>query len=425
MLTERPPQYNFSKNEIRYVFHSNIAGRSSLRLQVRLKYAAIGNTDFTVLQQFELKPSSDGYTYLYIQTYLHSYLNYVMPLFGNTFTGADEQLLQFYIEHREVDSAHLNPAWLTNESDRIRIVLKGGIERNKNSRSNFFYNYLFVNKTFLTWQPDSRFIFKDEKAYISFLKADYAATGYQLKIKSVDINETESTNLVAIPDGHKLYHINVGPANLELADDLYYYEVSVIDSDNAYIVQPYRFYIEYRPIYSFFDLVYVNSLSGIDFVRAKGEFALTIERIYDESEGGLNVNDATSYVKPHESAQVAITGRKSYKGDIGFLRNKKQQEALNDVLYSTHIYMAVDERWVPLQNITKTQELGTTSDKNKSYPIEWTLSETNEVFTPEKILLGNHQYCYERRRHWRKCNHYIQFHSSGSNRYRLCNAGYQ
>ena len=221
------------------------------------------------------------------------------------------------------------------------------------------------------------------------MKVDYAATGYQLKIKSVDINETESTNLVAIPDGHKLYHINVGPANLELADNLYYYEVSVIDSDNAYIAQPYRFYIEYRPIYSSFDLVYVNSLSGIDFIRAKGEFALTIERTYDESEGGLNVNDATSYVKPHESAQVAITGRKSYKGDIGFLRNKKQQEALNDVLYSTHIYMAVDERWVPLQNITKTQELGTTNDKNKSYPIEWTLSETNEVFTPEKILLGN------------------------------------
>src|SRR5690242_14157971 len=102
-LIERPYNYVYSKNEIRYVFSLSDLDRAGLLLQVRIKYAKMDDATFAELYTFEgLKPNEDGSVYIYIQAYINSVLKYVMPGISASATDASDQACRFYIEYREI-----------------------------------------------------------------------------------------------------------------------------------------------------------------------------------------------------------------------------------------------------------------------------------------------------------------------------------
>jgi hypothetical protein len=394
-LTERPHIISFSKNEIRYVFQLTDLDRPGLFLQVKLLYAAIGSTPSILLQTFDMKQDSNGYVYLYISNFLDCLLDYVVPDFSAKYTTANDQACNYFIHYREITDADQDPDWIETEATDInpRQVIKGGIEKHKNSRNNFFINYLPVQKPFLTWQPSDRFIFPDENIFLSFLNTTNSTASYKILVSAYNTDGATTAYTIAIPTlSAFIVHMKADPATLAIAahltGQLYYYEVSILNNSNERIVNPYRFYIEYRPSYYYYDLLYRNSLSGFDFARVRGDINETFQRESEEIDGGFNLNDWTDKTKMHESKHAGLTVRRSYKGDVGYQRSKKEQSALVELLVSTEIYHLINNRWVPVLTLNKDQDLGFFSDKKRSFPIEWCLSESNEVYTPIELGFG-------------------------------------
>lgn len=393
-IQERPNRFCFSKNEIRYIYLVDTLSRAGLYFEVKL---VIGGVPIILPP---LKPNSDGLVIVYIQQYIDAALQYYMPT-GVTFANAASQYVNFYVETREVEDANLNPAYTTTENAKQRTAIKAGIERNRYGRNNFFVNYVDVYLPWLTWQPSGRMVALNEPQYLTGLFRLGSSDKMHLKTTWVCTDGTtgDIDTTLSVQSGY-VFHFKTDAASLGViaaigTRTLYYYEV-YIDYHNfvsgtvdiSRVVNPYRYYIDYTHRYNTFDFIYCNSLGGIDTVRAIGEMALSIERNFEEVEGGFNANDWNTLVKGHESFYTAITQRRTYKGDIGFRYTKAQQDALVELLLSQYIYQQIDGRLVPVLSISKSQALGKTTDKLQSFPIEWQLSETNEVFTPQNILLG-------------------------------------
>src|SRR6266498_226635 len=394
-LTERPHTINFSKNDIRYVFQLTDLTRAGLYLQVKLLYASVGSAPHIVIDTFDLKPDSNGEVYLYIQAYLDSVLDYAVPDRTAQFTNANAQACSFFIHYCEIEDASPNPDWIeTEETDyNPRIVIKGGIEKHKNARNNFFINYFATQKPFLTWQPSGRFVYPDEKIYLSFLNENISTAGYTIRVTAKNTAGASSTYSITTGELNSfILHMKADPVTLNIAGhlsgQLYYYEVSVYNASNVRIVNNYRFYIEYRPAYYYYDLIYQNSISGFDFVRVRGDVEESFDRQFDEIDGGFNLNDWTNQVKLHETKYSGLVVRRKYKADVGYQRSKNEQSALIELLLSTEIYHLINNRWVPLLTLQKDQDLGFNSDIKKSFPIEWCLSESNEVYTPIELSFG-------------------------------------
>ena len=390
-VAERPAQYNFSKNEIRYVFQMQNLDRPNLILQVKLLYAAMSATAFTELLPFVLKPGSDGKVYLPLQSYLNSLLDYVLPAAGAAGVNADAQCCRFFVVYREIDDDHTNEPWISKEVANERIAIKGGIEKYKHSRNNIFINYLQPLKKYLTWQPSGRFAFYDEPLYLSFI--NYSKADFTLVVMIQHTDNTTFTFSTPFAAGSFLYHVNVSALFLDLrnktAKQIWYYEVTIKHGVDI-IVNPYRLYVEYRPSYQVYDLVYHNSLGGLDTVRVNGSVEKQYEKETETATGGPKNDEWTSHVRSAESFYSSIVLHKQYKGNIGLLRTrtKEQQEALTELFVTKSIYMLYNSKWIPLKHQLKSVNLGSRKNTTEGYPVEWELSETQQVWTPD-IPFGN------------------------------------
>lgn len=394
-LVERPYHNCYSKNEIRYVFTTPDETVAGLFLQVKILYAPVNSLVFTELYTFEeLKYNADKTVYLPIQAYIDSVVKHVLPIYNAAMTDAEEQCIKFFIHYREVTDATPDPLWDESENANVCIAIKGGIENMKTSRNNIFINYFDVAKPFLTWQPSHRFIFYDELVYVSFINPAKAAFKVFGNIVATDGTVIPFWTYHAGANKY-LYHLNISPSLLNLkgytSKDIYYYEIWITDALDNVLVNAYRLYIEYRSSYEYYDLFYHNSIGGVDTVRITGDVDPSIDRTTTEAEGGIAVNDWNAKTKAHQKSFSNIFLQRNFKGNIGLLktRTKEQQESFLDLLASKSVYMLIDGRWIPVNNIQRSVSLGNRKVTTAGFPVEWQLSETNEVFTPWNKKFGD------------------------------------
>jgi hypothetical protein len=397
-VIERPHRYCFSKNEIRYVFLLADAGtRPGLYLQARIMYAGIQDAEFTELYAFDgLKPDADGYVYLYIQAYLDSVLQFVLPHLDAALTDAEAQCARFYVEFREVEDANLDPEYENIEGNNERIVLKGGIERHKMSRNNFFINYRDVQLPFFTWQPQRRFIYTDEKFFLSFLNIDAdgeVVGGSIMKIKKHLQDGTETTYTESLV-GNRLfvhaYPLYNYPIDAADTNKVVWFEVTVYDTDGVTpIANTHRMYIEYRPAYYAYTLFYMNSIGGAEALMVLGDTDISYPRATTEAEGGFSLTDWTDTTKAAQRILQPLLQR-NYKAVItnNKTRTLAQKEALTELFVSRNLYMLFDDRYVPVVVTTNGAQLGRADNVIDGLAIEWQLSESNETFTPAGVEFG-------------------------------------
>ena len=392
-IKERPSAICMSKNEIRYVYLVTSPSRLGLYFEVQLFYRRGDGTVDSSLPTMKLLPNKDGSVYVYLQYYIDSMLEYVLPTGSDLVTAAKKQSCSFYIAVREVEDTSVGViAWDTAENANRRIALKMGIEKNRYSRNNLI-NYLNANNQFYTWLPKNRLIFSNQPSFLSFLLANGNSTGYQVKVVFQTIEGTNDDIIIELPilTSH-LYHIATDFASLGIVvpdgERLHWYDVSIIDSNNLIVFGTYRYYIDYDTVYYYHDFIYTNSLGGIDTARAKGELQYSFERQTEEIEGGFTTNEWNTLIKNGETIYRAINLRRTFKGDLGYRKSKIEQDAMIELLASTAVYELLDGLMIPLLHIQKTQTLRKTTDQILPFVIEWQHAETNEVFTPNTIALG-------------------------------------
>lgn len=341
---------------------------------------------YTDLSSWKLKPNPDGSVFIPIQQYIDSVLTTVFP--DGNFTNASAQTCYFYMVSREVYEGHTNPDYVTSEDVHLRLALKAGIEKHRYARNNFFVNYFDTEKPWMTWQPSKRMVWADQPHYLTAFLKSGTANQSVLRIKYSNIAGVISNLNIPITTAGWMLHIKVDPASLGIpVEGLYYYEIALLHGDDI-VLNDYRFYINYDTIYKSFDLICSSSLAGIDAVRVTGEVSMAIDRNYVETEGSFKVNEWSETIKSHEASQNGITYRRTFKGDMGHQRTIREQESLIDILLSKNIYQIIDGRFVPINILQKSIILRKTTDKLISLPVEWSLSEENESYTPQDINLG-------------------------------------
>jgi len=393
-INERPHEFCYSKNEIRYIYTVDDLSRAGLYFQVKLVIGA----DEIILPP--LKPNSDGKVYVWLQQYIDSYLTYNIP-FANAITYATSQSINFYVAVREVHDADLNPDYDVTENAHVRIALKGGIEKNRYGRNNFF-NYHTDNLNWLTWQPSNRMIGLNEPVILSALVKLGNTNNMHLRATWVATNGATGDIDISLSDTScYIVHCKVDTTTLGIiaalgVRKLHYYDVWIERSvlvpgsgiDTSPITAHYRYYINYNKYYSSYDFIYTNSLSGVDVARAVGETTSTVKRVAQQSEGGFGNDEWQTLIKGADRTYSSITLNRNYKGDFGYRQSFEEIDCLNDLLASKCIYQILDSRMVPILALQETQALGKSTDKLYSFPIEWQYAEDNEVYTPQHIALG-------------------------------------
>ena len=393
-IIERPAAFCMSKNEIRYVFFITNSTRSGLYLEVQLFYRRSDASSDSSFPSFKLVPNSNGKIILTVQQYIDGLLDYDLPSDRTLIKAATKQSVSFWIVSREVDdSSPTGAEWINSENTHKRIGLKMGVEVNRYSRNNLL-NYIETNKYFLTWQGTKRKVFTTQPLFLSFLLTTGNTTNIALDIAYKTKEGTVGGNTITLSalTGY-IYHvavdINSCALTIPTGENLVYWEIRIINTSTFQtIINAYRFYKDYKPIYNFYDFIYVNSLGGIDTARAAGETTLSIERTFDIAEGGFNAENWNSTIKASATKQVNINLQRKWKGDLGFRQDKIEQLGLMDLLLCLRSYMILDNKWLPLLNIQTSVEVHKTTDTKWSFPIEWQLAETNESYTPESVVLG-------------------------------------
>ncbi|WP_438946682.1 hypothetical protein [Sediminibacterium sp.] len=395
-VIERPAVVCFTKNEIRYVFQSTDITAVGFYLQVELYVKELKpGSVFVPVKTFNLKPNSDGKTYLYINDRIDTKTSYVLPSVQYLTTNANLQAVQFYVLFREITALTPDPDFIETESAKVRTALKGGIEKQKFSRNNYF-NYQSTNKLFFTWQPQNRFVFSNENLFLAMY---ITGANRKLKITIKKLNGSTVNNEQTVDFSAGIFwHLNISPGHLNISglaggDPIMYYEVSITDNAGSLLYNPYRLYLEYRPLYTYYDLGFHNSLGGFDTVRVKGDTTWSIDRDITEIEGALSLDAFDSSRKLGEVGHGYITKRDTYKGDIGFIRTadgsmKTPQEVMVELLISISIWQLLDTRWIQVIGVQRGVDLRKSSDKKFSFPIEWAIPFYNSVFTPKEINLG-------------------------------------
>lgn len=400
-LIERPHKFCFSANPVRYVFNVSNPDTPGCAMEVALYIVAINgdpvNTAGTLVTKQTLTPNPDGSVYFYCEDYLNSQLDWELPtLANNNVIAVTKQIKYFYIEYRQITKANTSPEWASDQL-KYRMVLKGGVAKEKFDRNNFFINYLPTKKPFLTWLPDKHLIGLDERRYLSYFHTvdPNIAAAPKLKARVVYTDGVQETVSIDFPslNSSKLFHCPAGLQQLGLYDlhpdkQIWYYDVSVEDDDLGVLANPYRMYADYNQYYNVFSFVYHNSISGIDTLRIRGDYDIEIAlntTDIQQATGG----DFSGEILPTENASINISSYKTFDGDAGFMNTKQMQEALEELLLSDGVYRELfGKRWLRVVSLNKSQKMGAKDDTKWSFPIKWRYTFDNTQFTPFDTDLG-------------------------------------
>jgi hypothetical protein len=400
-IIERPHEISFTENDARYILQVTDPTAAGCAVEIELYYATSANiTPFTKLITVSLTPNPDGTVYFYANAYLKSLLQLQLPTIGGALVqGVPSQSLAFIISYRQVTTADDSSAFTQDEDAGgqvnvvyFRTLILGGVERIKFKRNNFFVSYLQNSKAFLTWQPGNKFIYIDQPVYLTFLLT--AFNDFTVKIKTVFTDATIDTSkqLSINSDGSIVWRIDTsvkrwGLDQINPAKNLYYYEVSVESGGNT-IVNPYRYYIEYNRVYTYWDFNYFNSLGGFDGVRVVGETEKNVE-VQSEQQEHIIFKDTYNTDRPQAQFNTVNAVKKdNYKGDAGYLNTVQEQESLIELMLDKGIFEMIDGRWIQVINIKKSLDIGKSTDKKWSFPVEWSYGYEESVFTPKAIMLG-------------------------------------
>ena len=389
-IIERPHAFCMSKNEIRYVYQLTNLNRAGLFLEVKLFYDK-GNGAIQIGDSFKLKPDTAGYVYFYCNAYIDSVLTYQMPDLSTFKTAAFSQYARIWVSTREVDDANTD-VWNDHEETKKRLAFKMGVEKHFYSRNNVF-NYINTYKPPMTWHATNRYVFASQPNVITFFNKEGQFDDKTMEVKyfSVDDITNELTTTISLQGiDTYLIHFNLLPNFLGIsltAGKLYKFSVAIYNATGTYYLDPFTFFIDYRPFYQYWDLLYFNALGGVDSLRITGEQNETLDINQIDGDGGFSYNEWNALNKTPDFTAYSTFTRK-FKGDIGFTDTKKEQLVKAELFVSPLIYMIVDGRSVRVSSINRSVDLGKKIEDISSLPIEWQLAEENDVYTPDFAKLG-------------------------------------
>lgn len=240
---------------------------------------------------------------------------------------------------------------LRSSVSKLTYVIPGGLDRMNQALNNFnntdFYNKLFQDRSFLTWQPKEKVISRAQPEKLFFMVLDHTITELSLMVKVYYTNGSSDVVLKKTVTGvanYDLYEFVVGYNKLNLDDVdpdkiVKQYEVWLIKQDGETVVSEIRKYIPDTKIHNQERaFIFRNSLGWYDTIRVTGELENNNE--YDPS----MVEMITGPYFTNEDPQVVVAENQesqTYIANTGWTDDIEKVNWFRDFYLSRQVYEVI------------------------------------------------------------------------------------
>jgi hypothetical protein len=398
-ITERPNAVNWSKNPVKYHFHTDtVLTTAGLSIEVKLYFKFIEGGAFEEVISWPLTPDKDGNASIDWQRVIDSKLNFLVPPSVDDLLLCDEQTAIVHIMFREVTAADSNPAW-TDDVANTFYVIKGGLPEHRWHKTKYWDDFTYQWKQWMTWKKNNFKIAPSQYCWLTYRHdADTTGVGADVRITLYYTDGTsDDTTLIAAPGNvfkkYGIYRIPVGVVNLALdnvnpAKKIVRMAVVPRDEAGVALTNAFNIYIDYSNYYDTITMQYFNSTGGFDSCRVLGDIEPSHQRTADMAESNAE-NDGVSNVLPAMQFTQQVEEQMMFRGNVGLLNNAQEQDVLRDLLLSKEVYEYKFSQWYRINITNQSTEFGARSSDLFQLPLEWSYGYINESYAPDDLnLLG-------------------------------------
>lgn len=331
------------------------------KLQYLLEVTLLNNDALPIetleFEASEVPPYQDGDQTIFkgaefwIDAYLDSNLDYTAPDFNQAEILPVPSLIKpFFVKSKTKNNGVLLEQVISDTEYAIKASLSGEDFAN-------WYRTVFTDTTalaskFLTWQPDNKIVQFNQPEYLYFLvNQNVIPKGLLLRVKTFKADGTISirSNIATIDImAMMVYCIPVGPAILNLGEDVVKYQVWLDEFGGGKISETKTYQIDTRYQRNIKYLLFNNSLGGFDTLCAKGKTVSTLKVTRQEAKRPKSAIPNVSY---SETIINNITGERELRIRTGFLTEQEYQY-LEELLFAKKTYLVTDKGHIPLHCIS-------------------------------------------------------------------------
>ncbi len=400
VLIKQPPEISFSGNPMPYIFsitpYGTMEKTQDIRLVIKVMVeSTFGNNNFIEARTQPFYPDSNGQVKIEVQTLIDPFLEYYTPKLSlqrpvQAFSQRKRYRIQYLLQK---DGQLIGNV----QNSSVLYAIKGGMSYDQWNPNTFFSKNIIIDKKPL------HFITENEKCHIEDIKYLFWTYPYSdNKVQKVMIDITLDDNTViqydipytvfcgkwgicCVPIGFNQIKLN---SLVPVGKWPVHYSVKVVNSSNIAIVAPVTYYIDHRNFYDTYQLLYRNSLGGLDTIRLRG--SVDFEADYARQNAQRTVTPSyysNSNLLP-QNIDESVEETPKFKGDTGFI-SKSVVDKLRDLFLSTQKMELEKSKLLPIIINNKNVKFFSNKENLLSIQIEWQRAYNNIFYTPAGTIALN------------------------------------
>lgn len=391
-LVNKPPYFNLTGNfqvfDIYIVPYFEAAQELGFRLNVTIEVETIrGSGIYQEARQFVLFPSRDGKFKFDVSPIIATYGKQYIPTPSlNNMVVCESHIVSYRVKATLTDDVKI----IDTIAESYHVAMLGGLPLEEYIPGRFIEQWVDIKKQFLKYHTSQEPAYLDQPNYLFFLTQNSDSFTPTFKVHLSDDSEVTTTLPTIITTGpYKVLCIPIGFTILNL-QSLYpdhlrpvWYEVSVIIPSGLHC-NPVRFYFDHRNYYNPVDILYPNSLGGIDVIRLRG----TIDREVDVNQvKSESVNIGTFYgnIVSHTLNNFYLSEREIIKVDTGFI-SKSMVTRLRDIFLQREVFEINGGRLKPIEINARNVKLYSSTDFLYNLALEYRYGYENTHWSTRNVL---------------------------------------
>lgn len=406
-VAKQPYEVSLSGNPMPYTInitpYGSIERAQDIRIVVTVYIEnAYGSNSFTTAKSQAFYPSEQGQVNFDVRRIIHAYLEFYVP------NPSLKRPIQAFNQRKRyrVDYLLMKGNELIGEvqTGAILTAVKGGLAYDEWHPHKFFTSLILDKKMPLQFDPCRKIAF-NELRYFFWL---YPYNDLEPQTVMIDIHLDDDTTIqynmpqtvitnkwgvCCAPIGFNYIGLNaLVPAGATAVS----FSVQVKTATTS-IVAPFTFMLEQRNYYNTYQLMYRNSLGGLETLYLRGQVDFEADYTRQAVQNTPPPNYFSNKVLLGDANDVNASEIVKFKADTGFL-NQKATDRLRDFFLSPQKYEIIppadeddETRIYPATIAAKNTKFYANRDNLISILIEWSRAFSSEYYSPR--LLRSKQAC--------------------------------
>lgn len=400
-LIKKPFEISFTGNPMPYTFsltpYSTIEKKQDIRLVIRILIEnSFGSGSFTEIKSQAFYPNGKGEISFDVKNIIHAYLDYYLPNPGLLRpVQAINQRKRYRIDY--LIQLGQDIVGDVEETD-ILTAIKGGMAYDQWHPKEFFTSLIVDKKAALQFDP-LRAIGFDELRYFYWLYP-YDDLAQQTVMIDILLNDQSTIQheldqklfvgkwgVCCVPVGFNQLKLNaLVPAGLFAIS----YSIQIKTAVTS-IVAPFILNLEQRNFYNTSQLIYRNSLGGMETLTLRGQVDFEADYARQQIQSTVPPSYFSNMIVQHQGNDVNSNETQKFKGDTGFL-NKEATDRIRDFFLSAQKYevkVGDDDnqtKLLPVTTLVKNTKFYSNRENLITTLIEWQRAYVNEFYTPNRAM---------------------------------------